>query len=489
MTTIEVKKQKQLSLKKTFDFCLSSIKHRMGRSMLTLSVVVLAVAFFMYLQCSNIFRNSVSGGVKEEIIASRQASLTLGMMYAPYSNGDFRQTLASSLFNHNLAAHLSRLLDVTMTELKDISLVAEQEMGYLNFINQLGLGQRKLLFDKNEGRNCFIYLQNSANYERFQLELRKLSSVHFPGEISDFKAFIDNYNQYAKQCDELYSTWLKMQKQVQAESAALTGKHGQLADYLLSSPANMEKWIKLLAAHKYELSSEEIAEVKHYLEVNALIERVQKTLLEQDFRKKWRTMYGQSKYTKMEEKMMIIDSSRNRDMLKERFSPAELKTVGEEFRLRKELRDLEGYLNIDVMARDKSFLTAQHIYLMVLSFMVCMVGITNAMLMSITERFREIATLKCLGATDSFILVQIMIEASIQGAIGGFCGVIIGAFAAVLNSYFQVGGRLFATFDFGGVLLAGLMSLAAGILLAVLASLYPSTRAARMAPMEAMRVE
>ena len=121
--------------------------------------------------------------------------------------------------------------------------------------------------------------------------------------------------------------------------------------------------------------------------------------------------------------------------------------------------------------------------------MVCMVGITNAMLMSITERFREIATLKCLGATDSFILVQIMIEASIQGTIGGFCGVIIGAFAAVLNSYFQVGGRLFATFDFGGVLLAGLMSLAAGILLAVLASLYPSTRAARMAPMEAMRVE
>ncbi|MEG2076821.1 MAG: FtsX-like permease family protein, partial [Victivallaceae bacterium] len=122
-------------------------------------------------------------------------------------------------------------------------------------------------------------------------------------------------------------------------------------------------------------------------------------------------------------------------------------------------------------------------------FMVCMVGITNAMLMSITERFREIATLKCLGATDSFILVQIMIEASIQGAIGGFCGVIIGVLAAVLNSYFQVGSRLFATFDFGGVLLAGLMSLAAGILLAVLASLYPSTRAARMAPMEAMRVE
>ena len=43
-------------------------------------------------------------------------------------------------------------------------------------------------------------------------------------------------------------------------------------------------------------------------------------------------------------------------------------------------------------------------WLIVLSLLVCVVGITNAMLMSVTERFREIGTMKCLGALDSFIV-------------------------------------------------------------------------------------
>ena len=148
----------------------------------------------------------------------------------------------------------------------------------------------------------------------------------------------------------------------------------------------------------------------------------------------------------------------------------------------------EKNLEIDIL-KDAVELTPEQIYLMCLSFLVCVVGITNAMLMSITERFREIATLKCLGATDSFILIQIVLEALIQGIIGAIAGLIPGFIVALIATTFKVGIWVFQTFNWPSIGYAALYSLLAGILLSVISSLFPSTKAARMAPMEAMRVE
>src|SRR5262249_18468586 len=52
----------------------------------------------------------------------------------------------------------------------------------------------------------------------------------------------------------------------------------------------------------------------------------------------------------------------------------------------------------------------QHRWLITLALLVAFVGILNAMLMSVTERFREIGTMKCLGALDSFIVKLFLIE-------------------------------------------------------------------------------
>ncbi|MHC4873047.1 MAG: ABC transporter permease, partial [Planctomycetota bacterium] len=61
-------------------------------------------------------------------------------------------------------------------------------------------------------------------------------------------------------------------------------------------------------------------------------------------------------------------------------------------------------------------MSSKTIWLVVMSLLVCSVGIVNAMLMSVTERFQEIGTMKCLGAMDGFIIKIFMIEAFIQGA-------------------------------------------------------------------------
>jgi ABC-type lipoprotein release transport system permease subunit len=60
------------------------------------------------------------------------------------------------------------------------------------------------------------------------------------------------------------------------------------------------------------------------------------------------------------------------------------------------------------------------------------------MLMSVTERFREIGTMKCLGALDGFIVKLFLLESLFQGAVGTTLGVLLGllvSFAMALLSY------------------------------------------------------
>ena len=55
-------------------------------------------------------------------------------------------------------------------------------------------------------------------------------------------------------------------------------------------------------------------------------------------------------------------------------------------------------------------ITTKQLWLVSMSLIVCVVGIANAMLMSVTERFREIGTMKCLGALDGFVVRLFLLE-------------------------------------------------------------------------------
>lgn len=144
-------------------------------------------------------------------------------------------------------------------------------------------------------------------------------------------------------------------------------------------------------------------------------------------------------------------------------------------------------------------LAKRKLWLVSLSLLVCIVGITNAMLMSVTERFREIGTMKCLGALDRFVVRLFLIESSFQGAAGSILGALIGlllAFGRTLFAYRvtnQVTGEThwlaLDYFPVGNVLLWLVISVVVGIILSVVAAIYPAYRAARMEPVDAMRSE
>ncbi len=128
-------------------------------------------------------------------------------------------------------------------------------------------------------------------------------------------------------------------------------------------------------------------------------------------------------------------------------------------------------------------------WLIVVSFMVCVVGIANAMLMSVTERFREIATMKCLGATDGFVMISFVMESCLQGVAGSAIGLVLGFTLGTVRTWASYGWIAVQHMPALEVLAAGGASVVLGILISAMAAVYPAWVAARLAPMEAMRIE
>lgn len=128
-------------------------------------------------------------------------------------------------------------------------------------------------------------------------------------------------------------------------------------------------------------------------------------------------------------------------------------------------------------------------WLIILSLLVCVVGIVNAQLMAVTERFREIGTMKCLGALDRFVLRLFLLEAGMQGVVGAGVGAAVGALAAMGNGLIRFGAAALAGLPWPDVLASIAFAAVTGCLLSLAGVLYPAWVAAKMAPVEAMRVE
>lgn len=115
-----------------------------------------------------------------------------------------------------------------------------------------------------------------------------------------------------------------------------------------------------------------------------------------------------------------------------------------------------------------------------ISLIVGGIGVMNIMLVSVTERTREIGIRKALGAKTSVILFQFLTESIILCLIGGLVGLIIGfAGASSVSIYMDIP----VTMKFTTVLIAIGFSSAIGIFFGI----YPARRAAKMPPIEALR--
>lgn len=127
------------------------------------------------------------------------------------------------------------------------------------------------------------------------------------------------------------------------------------------------------------------------------------------------------------------------------------------------------------------------IWIVAVSLLITVGGIANAMLMSVTERFREIATMKCLGALSSFVVKLFLIESSIIGLAGALAGSLAGVLFSILTYSYTFGmGNLLAAVRFDVLAAYAGVCAAVGVTLAVIAGIYPARVAARMIPAAAL---
>ena len=128
-------------------------------------------------------------------------------------------------------------------------------------------------------------------------------------------------------------------------------------------------------------------------------------------------------------------------------------------------------------------------WLAILSLLVCVVGIVNAQLMAVTERFREIGTFKCLGALNSFVVRIFVLEAVYQGLFGGFTGALLGIVIATVSLSVKIGWAVLLAWPILGMLFNLIAASLLAVVLSLIGVIYPALVAARMQPAVALRAE
>ena len=491
MTTppIDVRNQRPLGLARTFALCLKGIKHRLFRSFLTFAVIVLAVSFFMYLLSSSIDARAVHDGVRKETAVVRRAAQALELWFGVPTPVVIRHRLVEADQAGRLRMH--NVTGLPFERISAIANIAQDEDRLLSFLDDLDAGTRAALVKKAKRREVLDWLADATNWESFARALGQLKSLRLPLSLTRVQELVAARVATAKEINAVTTAWNKAGDQVRAAVAKIANSDQSVPwqEWFASADAaGVANLSGVLAAHGFgaEYPLETVVQIQADVLALRVRDQVAADLNNDDIRDAWKKAFIAN--PTLDEKLLLLDDERVVAILGGKYTRSELAQISRAIAHERRLVALERSLAGKVPADDE-IIGGRQLFLVVISFVVCMVGIANAMLMAITERFREIATMKCLGATDGFILTQFLMEAAMQGAAGGVLGMVIGFILALMTDGAVYGGHLFTYFPVAGLLACAGICILAGLLLATCASIYPSWMASRMAPMDAMRVE
>ncbi len=491
MKKIDISQQPILSFNRTARIALTGVRYRLFRAAVTVAVIALAMAFLMNILCESLVKKNVALSARDRISELHLADKWIAKLTIPQTPGDIVQDLAAVQPGQPLYTELrgfSGVSDAVFTRVTDQARTAER---YRAFFDDLDFGRLRLLVGSAHGIAVFDVLQIPGKREYFFENLAKLRSLRFPDATNEFKRFLVEWPELEQFCLAISMAQSRAIRHVHESldgrtvPAALIDADGEFgtavgaagfilepetARTLVVQVRSSENMRMLDQAIRSEAMKRSVAAREDILPINVKPEIVW-NMLKNSGKAEW--------YLVEMKKNNVTTGSLDGEQL------TALSRLRDKTRLLKKAE----LATLDTGSGGLMGIGKRMTWLAFVSMLVCVVGITNAMLMAVTERFREIATLKCLGALDGFIMLVFLIESCIMGLVGGIIGSLAGLLLCLARMVVIYQSLLFAAFPAGTLIMAVLSSIMTGILISAIAAVYPSLRAARLAPMEAMRIE
>ena len=490
MKTIEARDQVRLSAYQCFEICIHGVYYRFFRSMVTVSIVVLTVAFFSNVVIEGLMTNGVARGVEGQLEAMRRDARFLAKFTEVETVEGIADRVADLEAGTSAYREVLGIAGLDAATLDGLITFSRQRRVYQDFFDRdLTYGQRQILVKGRQGLAAFEFLQDAEHRQGLSVGLRQLKSVRMPSPPEELDAFLKTFGANLEGIRALRAPYEKVVRTVASRYTL-----PELKSAIVAGDLTLLAYLRSLG---FVVGDGEYADIGAQLSETERIQAMAQAFQNFTFKSRFITKF--SILAKEYGDAQVMSKLRRRSSaewfgkqvadlgLHVSLTTDEVRQLARAALARGALREIERVLS--TKGDWRRGIDTKTVWLMVVSFVVCTVGIANAMLINVAERFREIATMKCLGALDGFVMVLFVMEAGLFGLAGGVLGVLLGMLLSLFKQFLGYGNYAFTYLPWGQVGLATFAALGAGMVIATMAALYPSWVASRMAPMEAMRIE
>lgn len=490
MKRIDVQNQPKLSAGRIFQIAVTGVKYRLFRAVVTVAVIIVAMAFLMNILTESLVKRSVAESVREQIETLHRVDRWIAKLSVPQSAEAIVQRMATEEWPSPYLREIVDMSDLSALAVQEYQPAMREALDYLQFFNDLDYGRLRVLVGPVEGPLIFERLSEDRHWHQFTASLADMRTVRFPTSLDAFQTFIEQWNELEEVIETVRAGQARAIESVQSE---LDGR--AVVDALRQADAAFGDVIRQAG---FNLPAAEAQALSGEVRQLELMQHVESTINNHGVRQSVAALHDllPGDVTMIMIWRMLRNTERAEwylDVMQENG----LDTEGLTPERLAEMANDRAHTRLLTIAEQQTReaggglmgIGARMTWLAFVSMLVCAVGIANAMLMSVTERFREIATLKCLGALDAFIMSVFLIEAALLGLVGGVGGALVGLFLAGSRMAITFKGLFWQAIPLQDIFNAGLLSVGVGIVLAAISAVYPSFRAARLAPMEAMRIE
>ena len=480
---LEIHEQPRLPLRRQIEICADGIHYRLLRSALTLSVVSLAVAFLGNVLAEVVVVDQLRQWSQRVKAESNMVDRLVATLTEPATPAQIIARLAQSQEQDPVTELMRAAMKADASQWDALRTRARHVDALQRWLSELSPSARRLVVGGRTAEESVLWLQNPAAAMEFRRTIKSVPHLRPAPAVwlalDDLAEHRQRLEPAVQRMQVLTRAWTDDAAAMKAIASLRAGDDSQsLRDEL--SAALQRQELNMSQAWLANVT----AEAHRRREVGTFM-----TLLRDP---KVRSVAGLPADAQINVALMkVTHDDKLAASISERWHKGATVSSPYVQNLAMEVATVQqaDLVASSLAARygDEPGFRGSALWLVFVSLLVCVVGVTNAMLISVLERFREIATMKCLGGLDSFIGSLFLMEAAFLGTLGGAIGTLLGLGVGLVRMAWSFGGAAWLDLPWAELAVVAVITGVTGVALTALSSVYPAIRAASLPPMEAMR--